>query len=146
MRRSAVPKSRHFRGTDEPDWNNFPQVKPYWEDFKQYKLSEEAQEKSEQAKKNAGNKKYRHHLGAGGYKKVVKKWKKTEQDLMDRGIWPATWEWPDRSKWWLFANGVTLIPTDGTLVMPGNMEEVARDLVTAIDEATRNIPASKGER
>ena len=26
-------------------------------------------------------------------------------------------------------------PTDGTLVVPGNMEEVARDLVTVIDEA-----------
>jgi len=54
---------------------------------------------------------------------------------MDRGIRPATWEWPDRSKWWLFANSVTLIAMDGTLVVPGNMEEVARDLVTAIDEA-----------
>ena len=54
---------------------------------------------------------------------------------MDRGIQPATWEWPDRSKWWLFANGVTLNPTDRTLVVPGNMEEVARDLVTAVDEA-----------
>ena len=54
---------------------------------------------------------------------------------MDRGIRPATWEWPDRSKWWLFANGVTLNQMDGTLVVPGNMEEVARDLVTAIAEA-----------
>ena len=54
---------------------------------------------------------------------------------MDRGIRPATWDWPDRSKWWLFANGVTLNQTDGTLVLPGNMEEVARDLVTSIDEA-----------
>ena len=54
---------------------------------------------------------------------------------MDRGIRPVTWEWSDRSKWWLFANGVSLNPTDGTLVIPGNMEEVAHDLVTAIDEA-----------
>ena len=54
---------------------------------------------------------------------------------MDRGIRPATWEWADRSKWWLFANGVTLNPMDGTLVVPGNMEEVARDLVTTIDES-----------
>ena len=30
---------------------------------------------------------------------------------------------------------MTLNPTDGTLVVPGNMEEVACDLVTAIDEA-----------
>ena len=84
---------------------------------------------------NAAKKKYNHHLGAGGYKKAVKKWQKTEQDLIDRSIRPTTWEWPDRSKWWLFANGVTLNPTDGTLVMPGNMEEVACDLVTAMDEA-----------
>ena len=46
---------------------------PNWEEFKQYKLSEEAQEKSEQAKMNAANKKYSHHLGAAGYKKSVKK-------------------------------------------------------------------------
>ena len=54
---------------------------------------------------------------------------------MDRGIRPATWDWLDRSKWWLFANGVTLNQMDGTLVVPGNMEEVARDLVIAIDES-----------
>jgi len=92
----------------EPNWDDLSQVKPYWEEFKQYKLYEEAQEKSEQAKTNAPKKKYSHHLGVGGYKKVVRKWPKMEQDLMDRGIRPVTWEWPDRSKWWLFANGVTL--------------------------------------
>ena len=84
---------------------------------------------------NAANKKYSHHLGAAGYKKSVKKWQKMEQDLMDGGIRPATWEWPDRSKWWLFANGVTLNHSDGTLVMPEQMQEVSRNLVTAIDEA-----------
>ena len=54
---------------------------------------------------------------------------------MDRGIRPTTWDWPNRSKWWLFANGVTLNQLDGTLVMPEHMQEVSRDLVTAIDEA-----------
>ena len=68
------------------------------------------------------------------YKKEIKKWQKIEQDLMDRGIRPATWDWPDRSKWWLFDNGATLNQTDGTLVVPEQMQEVARDLVTAIDE------------
>jgi len=84
---------------------------------------------------NAANKKYSHHLGAGGYKKAVKKWQKTEQDLMYRGIRPATWDWPDRSKWWLFANGVTLNQLGETLVVPEHMQKVSRDLVTAIDEA-----------
>ena len=53
---------------------------------------------------------------------------------MDRGIRPATWDWPDRSKWWLFANGVTLNQLDGSLVVPEHMQEVSRDLVAAIDE------------
>ena len=54
---------------------------------------------------------------------------------MDKGIQPVTWDWPERSKWWLFANGVTLNQTDGSLIVPGEMQEVARDLVTTIDEA-----------
>ena len=54
---------------------------------------------------------------------------------MDRGIRSTTWDWPDRSKWWLFANGVTLNQLDGTLVVPEHMQEVSRDLVAAIDEA-----------
>ena len=70
--------SKYIKKDKEPDWNDLPQVKPYWEEFKQCKLSEEAQVKSEQAKRNAGNKKYSHHLGASGYKKAVKKWQKTE--------------------------------------------------------------------
>ena len=53
---------------------------------------------------------------------------------MDRGIRPTTWDWPNRSKWWLFANGVTLNQLDGSLVMPEHMQEVSRDLVAAIDE------------
>ena len=57
-----------------------------------------------------------------------------EQDLMDRGIRPTTWDWSDRSKWWLFANGMTLNQLDGNLVVPEHMQEVSRDLVAAIDE------------
>ncbi|RLN40047.1 hypothetical protein C2845_PM01G43980 [Panicum miliaceum] len=40
-------------------------VKPYWEEFKEYKLSEEAREKSEKNIVNAALKKYNHHLRAG---------------------------------------------------------------------------------
>ena len=81
----------YIKKDKEPNWDDLPQVKPYWEEFKQYKLSEEAQGKSEQAKTNAA-KKYNHHLRVGGYKKAVKKWQKMEQDLMDRGIRPTTWD------------------------------------------------------
>ena len=66
-------QDKYIKKDKEPNWDDLPQVKPYWEEFKQYKLSEESQEKSEQAKVNAPNKKYNHHLGAAGYKKSVKK-------------------------------------------------------------------------
>ena len=62
----------YIKKDKETNWDDLPQVKPYWTEFKQYKLSEEAQEKSEQAKVNAANKKYNHHLGAAGYKKSIK--------------------------------------------------------------------------
>ena len=63
---------------------------------------------------------------------------------MDRGIRPMTWNWPDRSKWWLFANGVTLNQLDGNLVMPEHMKDVSRDLVTAIDETNKEHSSLKG--
>ena len=78
--------TNYFKKDKEPNWDDLPHVKPYWEEFKQYKLSEEAQGKSEQAKANAANKKYSHHLGAGGYKKTVKKWQKMEASGRQLGI------------------------------------------------------------
>ena len=39
--------TNYIKKGKEPKWNDLPQVKPYWEEFKQYKLSEEAQGKSE---------------------------------------------------------------------------------------------------
>ena len=33
----------YIKKDKEPNWDDPPQVKPYWEEFKQYKLSEEAQ-------------------------------------------------------------------------------------------------------
>jgi hypothetical protein len=55
-------------------------------------LSEEARELSEKTKINAAAKKYNHRIGADGYKKAIRKWHKVEQDLMDRGIQPVTWD------------------------------------------------------
>ena len=32
----------YIKKDKEPNWDDLPQVKPYWQEFKQYKLSEEA--------------------------------------------------------------------------------------------------------
>jgi hypothetical protein len=53
------------------------------EEFKEYRLSEEAQELYEKNKINAAAKKDNHHLGPGGYKKAIRKLQKMEQDLME---------------------------------------------------------------
>ena len=58
--------TNYIKKDKEPNWDDLPQVKPYREEFKQYKLSEEAQEKSQQAKANAANKKYSTTLGLEG--------------------------------------------------------------------------------
>ena len=58
---------------------------------------------------------------------------------MYKRIQPGTCDWPDRSKWWLFANGVTLNQEDGSLVMPQHMQEVAHILVTSLEEVKQGI-------
>ncbi|RLM73386.1 transposase [Panicum miliaceum] len=125
----------YIKKNKESDWDSFPQVKPYWEEFKEYKLSEEAREASKKNAINTALKKYNHHLGLGGYKKAIQKWQKMEQDLMDRGIRPVTWDWPERSKERLSANGITLNQEDGSFVVPLAMEELSQNLVTTIQEA-----------
>jgi len=52
----------------------------------------------EKAKENASKKVYHHTLWQGGYKLAKPKWEKMEQDLIDKGITPATINWPKRSK------------------------------------------------
>ena len=34
--------NNYIKQDKEPNWDDLPQVKPYWEEFKQYKLSVEA--------------------------------------------------------------------------------------------------------
>ena len=46
-----------------------------------------------------------HTLGQGGYKLAIPKWEKIEQDLLDRGIQPATMNWPERSRTWFYGTG-----------------------------------------
>jgi hypothetical protein len=61
----------YIKQDKEPDSDSFPQVKPYWVEVKEYKLSEEAPELSEKNKINATTKKYSPYLGLGGYKKAI---------------------------------------------------------------------------
>ena len=66
----------------------------------QYKTSEEDEEGAIKNKENASKKTYHHHLGSGGYKSVVPKWDRMEQEMLARGVTPETIakNWSKRSK------------------------------------------------
>ena len=78
-----------------PDFEKrFQKQRPYWDAFMQYKLSEDSEKRTSQAKENTSKKKHFHHLGQGGYSSAIPKWKKMEDDLIARGIVMATFNWP----------------------------------------------------
>ena len=64
-------------------------------------------------KKNAAKKLYHHHTGSSCYYKARPLWDKAEQDLLAKGVQPATLHWPDRSRTWFFGVGGTLDPEIG---------------------------------
>ena len=46
----------------------YEKLKDHWDEFVEYKTSEEAKKRSAINKKNAGNKEYHHSMGSGGYR------------------------------------------------------------------------------
>ena len=97
--------------------------------------------RSEINKANAAKNTYHHTLGTGGYKTAVPKWEAFEAKLLDRGIIPQTADWPERSKFWLFAHGAGLDPQTGQIVAKGKwkekIEKVTKDLVAAIEKVRK---------
>lgn len=91
----------------------------------------------ERNKENAAKKKYHHHLGSGGYSVAMPKWEEMEASLIERGIEPATANWPERSKFWYYAHGGTLNPVDGSLVFSDQIREAARRLTDAVEASSQ---------
>jgi hypothetical protein len=90
----------------------------HWEEFLQYKESEEAKEKSKKNKTNADKKKYHHTLGPGGYKAAMPKWDKKEAELLAKGVEPE-WvreDWELRARNWFLAHGGEYNEETGDLV------------------------------
>ena len=87
-------------GTTPEFTGELEKIKDHWDAFVQYKTSELGIQKVQKAKDNASKKIYHHTIGQIGYKLAIPKWEKMEQDLLDRGIVPATMNWPERSRIW----------------------------------------------
>ena len=47
---------------------------------------------------------------------AISKWQKMEDDLIARGIVPATFNWPQQAKYFFYAHGGSLNPEDGSFV------------------------------
>jgi hypothetical protein len=110
-----------------PDFNspNYAKLRPFWDDFVRFKMSEEAQERVRKNQENARRKTYHHTMGSGGYQTAVPKWEKAEKELIDRGLVPESLEWPERAKHWFFAHGGSLDLETGKVVYGERIQAVA---------------------
>ena len=61
-------------------------LRPYWNDFVQYKTSEEGDERVRRNQENARQKVYHRGMGSGGYATAILKWEKIEADILAKGI------------------------------------------------------------
>nr|AAX95180.1 transposon protein, putative, CACTA, En/Spm sub-class [Oryza sativa Japonica Group] len=120
-----------------PNFDTFPKLRDHWDEFVAYKTGEQGQAMMERNKENAAKKKYHHHLGSGGYSVAMPKWEEMEASLIERGIEPATANWPERSKFWYYAHGGTLNPADGSLVFGDQIREAARRLTDAVEASSQ---------
>ena len=63
-------------------------LRHFWDEFVEFKNSEEGQARMIKNQENAKQKQYHHHLGSGGYRTAIPKWQKLEQEILGRGIEP----------------------------------------------------------
>ena len=110
-------------GTTPVFTGEFEKLRGHWDAFVEYKSLELGLQKVQKPKDNASKIVYHHTLGQGGYKLArgyklaIPKWEKIEQDLLDRGIQPATMNWPERSRTWFYGHGGSLDPLTGACIM-----------------------------
>ncbi|KAK1645151.1 hypothetical protein QYE76_062956 [Lolium multiflorum] len=130
-----------YKNEDPVFDDNLVKIKDHWQEFKRYKQSSTFVSRSVTNKKNASKKTIWHHMGSGGYKTAIPRWIAYENELMAAGITPQTWDWPERSKFWLFAHGAGLDPKTGLIVAEGKwkekIEEIVPKLVAAIEQVRK---------
>lgn len=99
--------------------------------------------RSEKNKENDAKKVYHHRLGTGGYRSTIPDWLACEDRLVSKGIRPQTYDWPERSKFWMFAHGASLDEETCPIVADGKfkktVEAIVPKLVKAIDEVRRGV-------
>ena len=112
--------NKYVKKNETPNFNlkQYVKLRAFWDDFVQYKTSEEGEERANRNKENASKKTYHHHMGSDGYKSVVPKWDRMEQEMLARGVTPETIakNWSERSKHWFYGHGGSVDPDTRALV------------------------------
>ena len=122
---------RYVQKNRTPDFDEYPLLKDFWDEFVRFKRSEEAQAMSERNKANFAKNVYPHSLGTGGYMRKLPQWSKRENELVLAGVVPETSEMCPRSKNYLLARGAAL-SDDGSLTFRNDRAvEVSRKLADA---------------
>ena len=74
------------------DRGQYTKQRDFWEEFKAYKLSEEAKQASERNRANSLKAKDPHHLGSYGYVRKIPKWETKVQKLEQQGVRSQTYD------------------------------------------------------
>jgi hypothetical protein len=100
--------AKHVEKGTEPDWKNeFFNQQQHWAEFRNYRVSEEAKEKSRKNKENSAKNVHPHRLGSRGYLKKILEWDRQERELVARGVNPQTATWDLRSTRYLLGRGAS---------------------------------------
>ena len=65
-----------------PNFDEHPKLQDFWDEFVEYKKSEEAMAMSEKNTANSQKNIYPHVLGTGGYSKKIHSWEQREEELI----------------------------------------------------------------
>ena len=84
--------NKFIKKNETLDFNTkaYVKLRPFWNDFVQYKTSEEGEGLVRRNKENVARKRYHHHLGSGGYRSLIPKWEKMEAEIIAKGVVPQT--------------------------------------------------------
>ncbi|CAO2147652.1 unnamed protein product [Urochloa humidicola] len=119
----------------EPEWDDYPTQRPYWEEFVRYKLSEEAQTISAKNTQNARKNPNPHNIGSRGIVRKLPEWQAQLEELERSGVARETLDWEMRCLIYALSHGNTHGP-DGKLV---SKDKRAEHLVNRIRQVREEV-------
>jgi len=116
-----------------PDFTNkaYVKLRSFWDEFVEFKNSNEGQARMINNQENTKQKQYHHHMGSGGYRTAIPKWQKLEQEILDSGIELESLHWPERAKYWFFGHGGTMDLETEKVVYNEKLQRVGQRLAYA---------------